>query len=190
MTNNFGFMAQAQRKIEAMQAEAAKVAEASKTLVSIRKDLGIGESNYLDSMDKPLTEEQFRIVAERQLADLQGYCYGSQYLQDLGLQGYLDKELSMVYQSALKLAEPNPNFDPVQCIGYIERLTSPETIEHVDSFGRELCDAMFRSMIVMAFELEISNVRELMKKHQAEVFRNYMETKVVEQEKLIPCSEF
>ena len=84
MTQNFGFMAKANAKIEARKAEAAKVAEAAKCLQSIRKDLGIKKSDYLDFVDRPMTDEQFRNIAERQISDLQDTCSHSQFLQELG----------------------------------------------------------------------------------------------------------
>lgn len=190
MTNNFGFMAQAQRKIEAMQAEAAKVAEASKCLQSIRKDLGINKSDYIAFMDAPATDEQYRNIVERQFDDLQRCCHYSEFLQELGLQQYINKELSDVYQSGLLLEAGNPDLKPMHCMSYIEALTSPETIEHIGSFGKPLCDGMYRSLIIMGLELEFRNANNLSKDYKAGEFCNYMETKVVEQEKLIPCSEF
>ena len=36
------------------------------------------------------------------------------------------------------------------------------------------------AIIIMAFEIEISNVESLVKDHQAEQFHNFMETKVAE----------
>ena len=194
-TTTFGFMAKANAKIEAMKAEAAKVAEAAKTLASIRNDLDIRRNdyndNYIDSMNNPIADEQFRDIAEKQIAELQDICYHSTYLQELGLQQYIDKELSDVYQTALLLERGNPNLDPMLCIGYIESLINSEaTINHIESFGKELCNSMYRSIIIMGLYLEIENVRNLLKEHNAEEFHNYMETKVVEQEKLIPCSEF
>ena len=191
----FGFIVRAQQKIEAAKAEAAKVAEAAKTLASIRNDLDIRRNdyndNYIDSMNNPVSDEQFRDIAEKEIAELQDICYHSTYLQELGLQQYISKDLSDVYQTALLLERGNPNLDPMLCIGYIESLINSEaTINHIESFGKELCNSMYRSIIIMGLYLEIENVRNLLKEHDAEEFHNYMETKVVEQEKLIPCSEF
>ena len=195
MTTTFGFIVRAQQKIEAAKAEAAKVAEAAKTLVSIRNDLDIRRNdyndNYIDSMNNPVSDEQFRDIAEKEIAELQDICYHSTYLQELGLQQYISKDLSDVYQTALLLERGNPNLDPMLCIGYIESLINSEaTINHIESFGKELCNSMYRSIIIMGLYLEIENVRNLLKEHNAEEFHNFMETKVVEQEKLIPCSEF
>ena len=166
MTNNFGFMAQAQRKIEAMQAEAAKVAEAEKILTSIRKDLGIDKSDYITHMSRPMDDETFRNIAERQISDLQEICSNNNFIRSLGLQQYISEELTDIYQSALRLKAGNPDLSPMPCMGYIETLTSPETIEHIDGFGKPLCDGMFRSLIVMAFEIEISNVVNLLADHE------------------------
>lgn len=199
MTNNFGFMAQANAKIEAMKAEAAKVAEAAKTLASIRNDLDIRRNdyndNYIDSMNNPIADEQFRDIAEQQISELQEICYSSLYLQELGLQQYINKDLTDIYQTALKLEAGNPDLQPMLCIGYIAELlkgirNSDAAMEHIESFGKELCNGMYRSLVIMGFYLEIENVRNLLKEHSAEEFHNFMETKVVEQEKLIPCSEF
>ena len=190
MTNTFGFMAQAQRKIEAMQAEAAKVAEASKCLQSIRKDLGITTSDYLAFRAAPATDAQYRNIVERQFDDLQRCCHYSEFLQELGFQQYINKELSDVYQSGLLLEAGNPDLKPRHCISQIEALTSPETIEHIGSFGKPLCDGMYRSLIIMGLELEFRNANTLSKDYKAGEFHTFMEEKVVEQEKLIPCSEF
>ena len=198
MTTTFGFIVRAQQKIEAAKAEAAKVAEAAKTLVSIRNDLDIRRNdyndNYIDSMNNPASDAQFRDIAEKEIAELQDICYHSTYLQELGLQQYISKDLSDVYQTALLLERGNPNLDPMLCIGYIESLINSEaTINHIESFGKELCNSMYRSIIIMGLYLEIENVRNLLKEHNAEEFHNFMETKVAEldqQEKLIPCSEF
>ena len=180
MTQNFGFMAKANAKIEARKAEAAKVAEASKVLMSIRNDLGILRNDYIDSMNNPIADEQFRDIAEKQIAELQDICYHSTYLQELGLQQYISKDLSDVYQTALLLERGNPNLDPMLCIGYIEYLINSEaTINHIESFGKELCNSMYRCIIIMGLYLEIENVRNLLKEHNAEEFHNFMETKVV-----------
>ena len=185
MTMNFGFAVKAQKKIEAMQAEAAKVAEAAKTLVSIRNDLDIRRNdyndNYIDSMNNPVSDEQFRDIAEKEIAELQDICYHSTYLQELGLQQYISKDLSDIYQTALLLERGNPNLDPMLCIGYIESIINSEaTINHIESFGKELCNSMYRSIIIMGLYLEIENVRNLLKEHNAEEFHNFMETKVAE----------
>lgn len=185
MTQNFGFMAKAQQKIEAMKAEAAKVAEAAKTLASIRNDLDIRRNdyndNYIDSMNNPASDAQFRDIAEKEIAELQDICYHSTYLQELGLQQYISKDLSDVYQTALLLERGNPNLDPMLCIGYIESIINSEaTINHIESFGKELCNSMYRSIIIMGLYLEIENVRNLLKEHNAEEFHNFMETKVAE----------
>ena len=185
MTTTFGFIVRAQQKIEAAKAEAAKVAEAAKTLVSIRNDLDIRRNdyndNYIDSMNNPVSDEQFRDIAEKEIAELQDICYHSTYLQELGLQQYISKDLSDVYQTALLLERGNPNLDPMLCIGYIESLINSEaTINHIESFGKELCNSMYRSIIIMGLYLEIENVRNLLKEHNAEEFHNFMETKVAE----------
>lgn len=173
-TTTFGFMAKANAKIEAAKAEAAKVAEAAKTLASIRNDLDIRRNdyndNYIDSMNNPVSDEQFRDIAEKEIAELQDICYHSTYLQELGLQQYISKDLSDVYQTALLLERGNPNLDPMLCIGYIESLINSEaTINHIESFGKELCNSMYRSIIIMGLYLEIENVRNLLKEHQAKV---------------------
>ena len=185
MTTTFGFITKANAKIEARKAEAAKVAEAAKTLASIRNDLDIRRNdyndNYIDSMNNPASDAQFRDIAEKEIAELQDICYHSTYLQELGLQQYISKDLSDVYQTALLLERGNPNLDPMLCIGYIESLINSEaTINHIESFGKELCNSMYRSIIIMGLYLEIENVRNLLKEHNAEEFHNFMETKVAE----------
>lgn len=185
MTTTFGFILRAQQKIEAAKAEAAKVAEAAKTLASIRNDLDIRRNdyndNYIDSMNNPASDAQFRDIAEKEIAELQDICYHSTYLQELGLQQYISKDLSDVYQTALLLERGNPNLDPMLCIGYIESIINSEaTINHIESFGKELCNSMYRSIIIMGLYLEIENVRNLLKEHNAEEFHNFMETKVAE----------
>ena len=185
MTTTFGFIVRAQQKIEAAKAEAAKVTEASKVLMSIRNDLDIRRNdyndNYIDSMSNPASDAQFRDIAEKEIAELQDICYHSTYLQELGLQQYISKDLSDVYQTALLLERGNPNLDPMLCIGYIESLINSEaTINHIESFDKELCNSMYRSIIIMGLYLEIENVRNLLKEHNAEEFHNFMETKVAE----------
>lgn len=189
MTTTFGFIVRAQQKIEAAKAEAAKVAEAAKTLVSIRNDLDIRRNdyndNYIDSMNNPVSDEQFRDIAEKQINELQGICYSSLYLQELGLQQYINKDLTDIYQTALKLEAGNPDLQPMLCIGYIAELlkgirNSDAAMEHIESFGKELCNGMYRSLVIMGFYLEIENVRNLLKEHSAEEFHNFMETKVAE----------
>lgn len=180
---NFGFMKQAQAKIEAMKAEKAKFEEASKVLTSIRNDLGILSNDYIYYMNMPISDKQFCDIAEKLIAELQDICYHSVYLQELGLQQYISKDLSDVYQTALLLERGNPNLDPMLCIGYIEALINSEaTIEHIEGFGRDLCNSMYRSIIIMGLYLEIENTKDLLKEHQADEFRNFMEEKVAEEE--------